>query len=223
MSFLKLTHPSSKLALLHPQLKGKKRIGRGAFCVVFDNESTVLKLTRDRFQYALYTDIGRPSGVFFPTLIADYGTIGGTDKYPLYLVEMEKLRPFHRKSSSPLAAWELRQSLISTLDKVRREQSLWKTHGHLVGGEFKAFAAMESIRGAIIGRLLPDEVLNALQALNQFCERMGCSPDFHRSNFMLRGHQLVMNDVVADHRVAYRLSNQQFSPVNYDGDVIEGM
>jgi len=115
--FLKLTHATSKLALQNPLLKGKNRIGRGAFCVVFDNGSTVLKLTRDQFQYAFYTNSDRPTGVFFPTLTSDFGIVGGTDKYPLYLVEMEKLSVFGRKSKAPLGAWERRQDLISTLDK----------------------------------------------------------------------------------------------------------
>ncbi len=220
MPFLKLSHPTSKLALKHPLLKGKDRIGRGAFCVVFDNGSTVLKLTRDQFQYALYTNADRPTGVFFPTLISDYGNVGGTDKYPLYLVEMEKLSAFGRKSTAPLSAWEIRQSLISSLDEVRVEQSLWKTHSHLSGGEFEALATLASIQGAIFKRLLPTEILGALRSLSEFCGRVGCGPDLHRSNFMLRGKQIVMNDVVKDHRIAYRLSNRHFRPVDYDGNFI---
>jgi hypothetical protein len=220
MAFLKLTHPTSKVVLQHPRLKGKDRIGRGAFCIVFDNGSTVLKLTRDKFQYAIYTNADRPSGVFFPTMISDFGVIGGTEKYPLYLVEMEKLSAFSRKSSAPLGTWEMRQSLISALDKVRVEQCLWRTQSHLTGGEFESLATMESIRGAILKRVLPDEILGALQSLYHFCERTGCGPDFHRSNFMFRGNQLVLNDVVKDHRIAYRLSNRQLRPIDYDGNLI---
>ncbi len=223
MPFLELTHPSSKLALQHPALMGKQRIGRGAFCVVFDNGLTVLKLTRDRFQYALYTDADRPTGIFFPTLISDYGAVGGTERYPLYLVEMEKLSAFGRKSSAPPVMWELRKDLISALNEVRREQCLWKTHSHLNDGEFEAFATMESIRGAIGRDLLPKVVLDTLLSLSQFCQRMGCGPDFHRSNFMLRGEQIVLNDVVKDTLIAYRLSNSQLRPVNYDGDLIGSM
>jgi hypothetical protein len=218
--FLKLNHPSSKLALRHPLLAGKARIGRGAFCVVFDNGSTVLKLTRDQFQYALYTDADRPLGAFFPTLTSDYGNVGGTDKYPLYLVEMEKLSPFGKRSTAPLGTWEIRQSLISALERVRVEQCLWKTHSHLTDGEFESIAAMESIRGAIFKHLLPDDILGALQSLTAFCERVGCGPDLHKSNFMLRGNQIVLNDVVKDHRIAYRLTNRHIRPIDYDCNFI---
>lgn len=70
-------------------IPGKKIMARGCHCLVFDNGSSVFKLTRCFHSYSLLTDgAARVQGRNFPELIRDFGEV----EDGLYLYEVEKLQ-----------------------------------------------------------------------------------------------------------------------------------
>jgi hypothetical protein len=201
MAILKLTDKATKIALDHPLLKAKARIGRGAFCAVYDNGASVLKLTCDEYQYAFYTHADRPIGSYFPTLLADLGCVGGTREKPLYLVEMERLQPIRFKAKTAADAWNQRKNLVAAVNGHR--QHVWnKFEGR--DCDVGRLIQIACLRGAAESGQVGRELGLAANRLASFCELVVCSPDLHRSNFMLRGSQLVLNDVVKDHFAIYR-------------------
>lgn len=92
MKILQLTDPGVKDVIArHPALKGKTRIGRGFYSVVFDNGDTVLKLTADAHHYDLLQFYADSS--CFPKVVVNHGYVGEQKRgeFPLYLLEIEKL------------------------------------------------------------------------------------------------------------------------------------
>lgn len=91
-----LDHP-----ILNPKGKRLKRIGRGAFAIVYQspNPKRVLKVTADAMAYYLHTDpVAKCTGKYFPKVFNDYGQIGSFridrgEEVALYMVELEKLKP----------------------------------------------------------------------------------------------------------------------------------
>jgi hypothetical protein len=208
MAILKLTDKGTKDALEHPLIRTKTRIGRGAFCIVFDNDSSVYKLTCDKFQYAFYSHESRPSNDFFPKLINDYGIVGGVKNHSLFLVEMEKLQPMERKALTPPNAWMQRKNLLRAANEHRR-----KTWMQFDCSDSEAKLLTGCLRGVSEYDYIDDELGNAASLLANFCETFSCSPDLHRSNFMLRGSQLVFNDTVKDQHTIYRRSLLRLMPL----------
>jgi len=91
----KLTDAPGYLAHF-PVLKGRNKVGRGQFSVVFEGTqaNTVLKLTSD----AVYVDFlrhkaGTPG---LPELVHDYGSMPSPEHQSVFLVELTKLYPLHK-------------------------------------------------------------------------------------------------------------------------------
>lgn len=209
MAILKLTDKATRDALEHPLLRTKSQIGRGAFCIVLDNGSSVLKLTCDKFQYAFYSHESRPQDEFFPKLVNDFGIVGGTEDRPLFLVEMEKLQPIQKKALAPSGAWEQRKNLLSVAAEHRRK--IWMKFDDM---DSEAEILTACLRGATDYDRIDNALGRAASLLADFCETFACSPDLHRSNFMLRGLQLVFNDTVKDQHTIYRRSLLRLMPVH---------
>lgn len=173
----------------HPALHGLKRLARGAFCSVYDRGDTVLKLTCDQVQYWMSTDGYRPEGPFFPRLVKDHGNVGTTkDGLDIYLMEMEKLTAIGR--SAPIDVKRLRRDLLSQTNK----------HVH-AGARTPQAMRMESYVG--LGKIIDQSALapgliDALERLRDWISNYDASCDFHAKNLMMRGDQLVLNDVVCD-------------------------
>lgn len=207
MAILKLTDVTTRHALRHPLIRDRVRIGRGAFCIVFNNENSVFKLTCDPFQYQFYTHRDRPQSEYFPTLIYDFGVVGGTEQAPLYLVEMEKLCAFGGKQTSPPGAWQQRQNLLKVAHSHR--QKVWMKFD---GADAESQILIACLRGLGEYEEIDDGLQVAASRLADFCQRVSCSPDLHRSNFMLRGSQLVFNDAVKDQHTIYRRNLLRLMP-----------
>lgn len=185
-TILKLRDTNVRQALRHPALTGLTRLARGAFCVVYDNGDTVLKLTCDAKQYGLYADAYSPEGPYFPTLVKSYGDVGETyDGLTLYLVEMEKLQPVSSGSS------ELR-SLAKKL--------IW----HIDCLNCYGSSPYKVLNGIVKDEAFPQDLRDAFDALETFVSNYSCGIDFHSENLMRRGEQLVLNDVIVDHEALRR-------------------
>lgn len=195
MSILKMKNHGTQHALKYPLLQGKKMIGRGWSCAVFDNGETVLKLTLDAKQYAFYTEHCTPKGVMFPTLIENHGDVGSQHEHTLFLVEMEKLTPIKRKADAP-AAWDLRRKILKAYEEGRLEHCM--KYDNMRPSDYHRMVSAAALHHASENESLPEDVRDAIAAVGSFvCDYASCG-DFKRDNFMLRGTQLVMNDVVSD-------------------------
>lgn len=182
-----------RAALRHPALAGLKRIGRGAFCVVYDKGETVLKATSDPVQYGFYTDYTAPNGPHFPKLIHNYGEIGETAAGDsIYLVEMEKLSKIPR--SGPL--------------RQEAKRLLTIMHGAAVMtagcGDEKRDSHEALLMAADDDRLTVD-LRAALLDVADFISNYDAMQDFGMKNLMLRDQTIILNDVVADVRSVQKL------------------
>jgi len=194
-TILKLTDPMVKEAARHPALDGLKRIGRGAFCAVYDKGDTVVKMTCDPIQYAFTCDAWSPEGPFFPRLVENHFCIGETWKgVPIYLFEVEKLAPVRR--DSPAHIKRLARRLIKATADSMWSQASRHRRGSYVNQ--KRDASMSALQEVIDEGKLPADLLEALQDVHTFVSNYDAMIDFHGKNLMLRGEQLILNDVVAD-------------------------
>ena len=197
MSILQLRDPGVRRAMQHPALTGRKKLARGSFCAVYDAGDTVLKLTCDAKQYALYADYTAPTGDYFPRLVENHGHIGETSSgLSIYLVEMEKLDRVGR--DAPLETKRLARQLLNSIEEPF-DRSL---HRH-VGGrvpivEAAKRASIEALDAVSEDESLPEDLRDSLADLGVFVSNYDCSADFHMANLMRRGNQLVLNDVVTD-------------------------
>lgn len=195
MSVLKLKHPGTKHALTHPMLQGKKMIGRGWFCAVFDNGDTVLKLTMDTVQYGFYTDYFRPQGQHFPTLIENHGVIGEQYESSLFLVEMEKLTPLKRKADAP-AAWDLRRNLIELIERLRSDVCD-KIPLKITPVEYNRLLTDKVLSAAAESDMLTEDMREIMGEMASYAGCYQAGLDMKRDNFMLRGDTLIFNDVLS--------------------------
>jgi len=166
-----------------PQIKGLPIIGTGSFATVYDRGNTVFKLTADQFQYDFYVaGFDNPA---FPKVLADYGKVGEVGGMPVYLLEMEKLNKIEAGTGA--------KSFVESF--LFRYWISYPTHDTEVSEvqccaeALMNMADMESFSTRLSGGLLD---------MAGFMIEKNCVADFHAGNFMLRGHQVVLNDPVAD-------------------------
>jgi hypothetical protein len=154
--------------LKHPLLRNKPVIGRGAYSIIFGNESTVLKLTIDRVAYELAEQQSQWKCSALPVIHGLHGIIGELDYgAPLSLIEMEPLVRLKTGSSA-------RKRCLSIGRKMRPFSD----------GEVNP---AEGLR--YVSSLQSDEKMaQALILLSDFLEPRWPStkPDLHGSNFMQR-------------------------------------
>lgn len=194
-NILQLTDPHVRAALRHPALAGKKRIGRGAFCAVYDNGDTVLKLTADAFQYRFYAEPHWfDDSPYFPRLVHDFEDVGETaDGLSLFLVEMEKL---DRVSTLPACRRQVRQ-ILKVADEFYyphfdRAHKIRNQH------ERRKMVCIQTLDDMSVDERLEPGLQDALDRTRNFLSNHDCAFDLHQANFMRRGEQVVLNDVVAD-------------------------
>ncbi len=195
MRILDLTDPKVKsLVRHHPMLKGLKRIARGSFCAVYDKGDTVVKLTCDRTTYAFSVERLVEKSVYFPRLVAEERNVGemcnGTD---LHILEMEKLTPFTR--NTPV---ELKRAANGILNMFMAEYHSVSYSRHSSIADNHKFKTVRALQNLGDNTALDPVLRHALDQLAMFCANYDCGHDFQRSNLMLRGDQIVFNDVVAD-------------------------
>jgi len=195
MIILQFADHGVRQAARHAALKGLPKIARGTFCAVYDKGETVMKMTCDRVQYGFATDYCAPKGVFFPTMIENHGVIGQTAHGDaIYLYETEKLKPARRDSGPAI------NRIVTRLIKLANAHYSKHAHGGRYGN-----SAIRKVAGSSLAmnelaadESLPEDLREALSDIGSFVCNYDAVIDFHRANIMLRGSQVVLNDVVAD-------------------------
>lgn len=187
---LRHSDPGVKSAMRHPALAGLKTLARGSFCQVYDKGDTVLKLTADHIQYYFSADCYAPEGPYFPKLIKDHGCVGSTKHgLDLYLMEMEKLSPIGRKASIDVK--RLRKELLSLTNQHIDVKADGRRPDQMRMASYKGL-------GAVIEHLQNPGLVDALDCLRTWMSNYDACCDFHGKNLMMRGDQLILNDVVCD-------------------------
>lgn len=194
MKILKLTDPGVKSVInSHPALKGKERIGRGFYSVVFDNGDTVLKLTADAHHYDLLQFYAE--GKSFPAVVQNHGYVGEqqSGNFPLYLLEVEKLvkvpgKTLNSKIVHKLCRTAARMMAVKTPVFERHADKI--DMARIVPETFYQMSEDEE---------LPAYVREGLEQLGRFSlDYEGVGMDFHPSNFMQREAtgELVLSDPI---------------------------
>jgi hypothetical protein len=202
-AFLNLTDPGVRAALRHPALAGKKRIGRGGFCAVYDNGDTVLKLTADGVAHDFAASAWRPQGEHFPRLVDSHFCIGETSGGDLlYLYEAEKLQPIGRDS-----LYHIKKAVKDLNVKVGATYANQEFRGHNTE-VYNSSRACEELAQNVS---LPDTMRDAFSQLATFIASWNAALDFHSKNVMLRGDTIVLNDPIvgADAIKKYRDLNRK--------------
>ena len=194
MKILHMTDPGVKNVIRsHPALQGKKQIGRGFYSVVFDNGDTVLKLTADAHHYDLLQFYAE--GKSFPAVVQNHGCVGEQreGKFPLYLLEVEKLvkvpgKTLNSKIVHKLCRTAARMMAVKTPVFERHADKI--DMARIVPETFYQMSEDEE---------LPAYVREGLEQLGRFSlDYEGVGMDFHPSNFMQREAtgELVLSDPI---------------------------
>lgn len=194
-----LNHRSAAVrkALVAFNLAQKKRIGKGQFCAVYDNEDgTVSKLTLDSVAFeGVRSYFHSPH---LPQMLHNEGIVGehGLAKNSLYLFTTPKLLPLSKAKSveKRLAAQlgtEYETSWTNAWEKVRHiKDSGWKY----------AVARSRVILEALKDRpSLPQAIREALEEIYRMARDFdNLMLDFKRTNLMVtEDGRLILNDVIA--------------------------
>ena len=194
MKILKLTDPGVKRVInSHPALKGKQRIGRGFYSVVFDNEDTVLKLTADAHHYDLLQFYAE--GPHFPKVIVNHGCVGEQKRggFPLYLLEIEKLVKVPGKTDNSRLVYKMCKA-ASRIMAVKTP--VFERHADKIQ---MARIVPETFYQMAEDKDLPAGIRDGLEQLGRFSlDYDGVGMDFHPINFMQRETtgELVLSDPI---------------------------
>lgn len=194
MKILKLTDPGVKHVInSHPALRGKQRIGRGFYSVVFDNGDTVLKLTADAHHYDLLQFYAE--GPHFPKVIVNHGYVGDqkAGEFPLYLLEIEKLVKVPGKTDNS----KIVHKLCRTAARMMAAKTpIFERHADKID---MARIVPETFYQMSEDKDLPTQLREGLEQLGRFAlDYEGVGMDFHPSNFMQREAtgELVLSDPI---------------------------
>lgn len=174
----------------HPLLRGRREVGRGEYTIVLEADTVagqerVFKLLTDPTDHAYYTAPDRPTGVHFPVVFADHGTVGQSSRgFPFHIVEVERLYPLPALGDAALLA-----SRVTTayFDACR----LWRQLAEGMG-RIALFHMASTPAG------WTDAMQDSLRALSAFTEEYGALPDLLKAdNLMMRKDgTLVFSDPV---------------------------
>ncbi len=174
----------------HALLDGRAEIGRGESSIVLagdvvDGQERVFKLLSSPTDYAYCTAPNRPTGRHFPTVYADCGVVGRSQRgYPFYLVEMERLYPLPGHSNVTELATKITSSYYDAC-------LMWRNLAHNMGR-----IALHHLVVTPMG--WSDVMQQSLSALEAFVEDYGALPDLIKAdNLMMRQDgTLVFSDPV---------------------------
>lgn len=197
MTILNPKHRGVRQAIAECGLDKLPLLGKGWFCMAFDNGKTVLKLTCDSVQASYYTDRLRPEGRYFPRLVKDHGVVGEQYEYNLHLIEMEKLQAFGKRAACPDRAWGYRKTLLDL--QIEYKAKLMDRHWHIKNpADYHRNLSADVLYEMSCDERLTDGLQEACGQLSMFVSNFDAAMDFKPSNFMLRGKTIVLNDVMAD-------------------------
>lgn len=194
MKILKLTDPGVKRVInSHPALRGKQRIGRGFYSVVFDNGDTVLKLTADAHHYDLLQFYAE--GPHFPKVIVNHGYVGDqkAGEFPLYLLEIEKLVKVPGKTDNSRLVYKMCKAASRMM---AAKTPIFERHADKIQ---MARIVPETFYQMAEDKDLPAGIREGLEQLGRFSlDYDGVGMDFHPTNFMQREAtgELVLSDPI---------------------------
>lgn len=174
----------------HPLLAGRREIGRGENTIVLDGDvidgqERVFKVLSSPTDYAFYTADDRPTGLHFPQVFADHGTVGKSSRgFPFYIVEVEKLYPLTGSGD----AVEVASHIASAYYEACR---IWRNLAHDMGR-----IALHHLVVTSMG--WTETVQESLKALEKFSCEYDALPDLIKAdNLMMRKDgTLVFSDPV---------------------------
>ena len=190
MRLLKLDHWAVRRAVREHNLNQYPRIGRGTFCAVYDKGDTVLKLTCDEKAYWFVRDM-QDAGPWFPRLIADHHKVAAMGERDVYLIEVEKLTRI-RANSKP---WK---RVVELGDKLHTQYKSFHNKADLTELDRHRYASVHAFYRMADDDTLDEDTQEAFGRVAQWMSNYECGHDFSAQNVMLRGTQLVFNDVIAD-------------------------
>jgi hypothetical protein len=186
---LSLRDPSVvSLRRSHPAFAGTRLLKRGSFCGVFSQPQSdcVLKLTTDSSHVGYLTDWCAPKGDYKPRVLTDHGQVGETSlrALPLYLLEVERLKPLQAGSAS---------------SKLARRLSRFTRACRNFPEDLQALSD------------LSPPLLEFIAQLSWFIDNYDCKLDAHAQNFMERDDgTLVFSDPVFDHKLHARFQQNRW-------------
>jgi len=170
-----------------PIFANTRLLARGTFCAVFETSSPdrVLKLTTDRSHYAYLTDGLAPEGPYKPQVLENHGYLEDTwTGAPLYLLEVERLRPVTPRTENS----RLARRIVAYTDGE---------------GEGQYPTQPGQVKG------LTEPLAMFCEEVNYFTSNFDCVTDPRVGNFMERNDgTLVMSDPVFDHKLLRKLGRQ---------------
>lgn len=188
MLVLNLKDPVVKrIRATHPSFANTRMLARGTFCAVFEtsNPDRVLKLTADRSHYAYLTDGLAPEGPHKPLVLENHGYLDDTlSGAPLYLVEVERLRPVTPRTENS----RLTRRIVAYACKD--EDGQYPTQ-------------IDQVKG------LSEPLAQFCEDVNCFTSNFDCITDPRYGNFMERNDgTLVMSDPVFDFKLLRKMERQ---------------
>lgn len=168
-----------------PLLKGLPVIGRGKFASVYDRGKTVMKLTADAHSYD-FLRLKAKGNPVFPRVVTDHGMVGEVGGIPVFLLEMEKLKPVEKESFGARFADRFIRQYAAAYPALGAQYS-------------NSWCSVEALCRMSELESFPLRLRRGLLDLAEFMAPRGCVADFHLQNFMMRGEQVVLNDPIADH------------------------
>lgn len=162
-----------KAMLNHPLIRGRKVIGKGCFSTVFDNGSTVLKLTIDDYSHHFLGDY-RLNSVYMPRKTHSWGCVGIYKEQNFWLLEMERLHKLKPGEDAYNSARELEQTVYLARKRLNFDVKNAKT---LVETMLKVCDWPLEIR---------KDLWSHLFSLADFADEHGAMLDIHRGNWMKR-------------------------------------
>lgn len=198
MALLKLTDWATKRVLKNHNLTPDRRLGRGEFCVVYeDGPDAVWKLTADNIQYE--SVLHYLEGTHYPALLGGPGYVGEQhNDVALYLFRAERLRStkFADAATRKLAR-QLVKGVSTHWNSPKCRASVEGLQTRQQRTQARTGMTLELLQEDVA---LPQSLREAFTDLHRMVLDYGSlALDLHGANLMVRGNdELVLNDIIVD-------------------------
>lgn len=199
MTVLRLNDPGTRQVLVKHQLTADRRIGRGAFCAVYeDGPTSVLKLSSDSVQL----DAARHylEGVHYPKMVEDIGYVGTQLRgdIDLVLFKAERLNPTRlADAATRKLARKIQKSVFFGCDEPAARAAYSKRGTQSEKNSARSLVVLQQL---VDNKSFPISIHEAFLELQRLAwDYSNLFLDFAGANLMVRGtDELVFNDVFAN-------------------------